>query len=73
MKHPLHPNNGDGAGGNFIAGAIKHPGAFTKKAKDAGDTVAQFAAKVTKPGSKASTKTKRQANLAQTLANLRGK
>lgn len=51
----------------WIKGAIKHPGAFTKKAKAAGMTVSEYAAKVTKKGSTASTQTKRQANLAKTL------
>lgn len=59
-------------GKNWIAGAIKHPGAFTKKAKAAGMSVKGFAARVTKPGSKASTTTKRQANLAKTLAGMHG-
>ncbi len=58
---------------NWIAGAIKHPGAFTKKAKSAGMSVAGYASKVTKPGSKASGTTKRQANLAKTLSKLRRK
>jgi hypothetical protein len=36
---------------NWIAGAIKRPGAFTKKAKKAGKTVSGMAAAVTKnPG-----------------------
>lgn len=58
---------------NWIAGAIKHPGAFTAKAKAAGMSTAAYAAKATKPGSKASTTTKRQANLAKTLSKLRKK
>ena len=52
---------------HWIAGAIKHPGAFTAKAKKAHMTVAGYASKVLAPGSHASTKTKRQANLARTL------
>lgn len=55
---------------NWIAGAVKHPGAFTKKAKAAGMSVAGYAARVTKAGSGASTTTKRQANLAKTLRGL---
>jgi hypothetical protein len=51
----------------WISGAIRHPGAFTKKAKAAGMSVSAFASKVTKKGSRASTTTKRQANLAKTL------
>ncbi len=62
------------AGKNWIAGAVsKHKGAFTAKAKAAGLSVSAYAAKVTKPGSTASTKTKRQANLAKTLGSLRKK
>lgn len=56
--------------GNWISGAIQHPGAFKRKAKAAGMSVAGYAAKVTKAGSKASTRTKRQATLAKTLASL---
>jgi len=58
---------------NFIAGAIKHPGAFKAKAKAAGMSTSAYASKVTKKGSKASTQTKRQANLAKTLGKLRRK
>jgi len=57
----------------WIQGAIKRPGAFRAKAKRAGMSTAAYARKVTKPGSKASTRTKRQANLAKTLAKLRRK
>lgn len=56
---------------NWIKGAVKHPGAFKAKAKAAGMSTAKFAAKVTKPGSHASTTTKRQANLAKTLSKMR--
>jgi hypothetical protein len=58
------------AAGNWIQGAIKRPGAFTKKAKAAGMSVSEFANKVTKEGSKATAQTKRQANLAKTLKKL---
>ncbi len=54
----------------FIKKAIKRPGAFTKKAKSAGMSVAAFAKKVLKKGSSASTRTKKQASLAQTLRKL---
>lgn len=47
---------------------IKRPGAFTAKAKSAGAGVQEYARSVTGPGSRASTRTKRQANLAKTLA-----
>ncbi len=52
---------------NWIQGAIKRPGAFTAKAKAAGKSTSAYAKQVTKPGSKADTTTKRQANLAKTL------
>jgi hypothetical protein len=55
----------------WIQGAIKRPGAFTAKAKKAGMSVSEYASKVGKPGSKASTQTKRQAALAKTLSKLR--
>jgi len=57
----------------WIQGAIKRPGALRAKAKRAGMSTTAYARKVTKPGSKASTRTKRQANLAKTLAKLRRK
>ena len=54
-------------GGDWIQGAIKRPGAFTKKAKAADMSVGAYANKVLKKGSDASTRTKRQASLAKTL------
>lgn len=54
----------------WIQGAIKHPGAFTKKAKRARMSVGEYASKVTRPGSKASATTKRQANLAKTFKKM---
>ena len=57
-------------GKNWIKGAIKRPGAFTKKAKKAGLSTSAYAKKVTKKGSKASTRTKRQAGLAKTLRKI---
>jgi len=56
---------------NWIKGAIKRPGAFTAKAKAAGKGVQSYATQVLKEGSKASTRTKRQAALAKTLSKLR--
>jgi len=50
---------------------VKHPGAFTAKAKAAGKSTAAYARQVLKPSSSASTQTKRQANLAKTFAKLR--
>jgi aconitase A len=58
------------AGKNWIKDAVKRPGALTRKARSAGMSVSEFANKATRPGSKASTQTKRQANLAKTLRKL---
>ena len=58
------------AGKNWIKGAIKRPGAFTKKAKKAGMSTGAYAKKVLKKGSKVSTRTKRQAGLAKTLRKI---
>ena len=52
---------------HWIQTAIKHPGSFTKQAEHAGKSVQAYASQVLKPGSKASTKTKRRASLAKTL------
>jgi hypothetical protein len=59
--------------GGWIQGAIKRPGAFTAKAKAAGMSTSAFAKSVLKEDSKASTRTKRQAALAQTLGKMRKK
>ena len=56
---------------NWIKKAIKRPGAFTKKARKAGKSVSAYATKVLKKGSKASSRTKRQAALAKTLGKMR--
>lgn len=58
---------------NWIQKAIKRPGAFTVKAKKAGKSVSGYASSVLKKGSKASTRTKRQASLARTLSKMRHK
>jgi len=55
---------------NWIQKANLKEGAFTKKARAAGMSVAEYAAKVTKKGSKASAKTKKQANLAKTFKKI---
>jgi len=55
----------------WIKDAIKRPGAFGKKAKEAGLSIVDYAKKVTKKGSKASTRTKKQAYLSQTLRKMR--
>ncbi len=57
----------------WIKGAIKHPGSFSRAAKQTGKGTLEYAASVLKKGSKASATTKRRANLAQTLAKLRKK
>ncbi len=48
----------------------KNACAFRKKAKAAGMSTSQYATSVLKKGSKASAKTKKQANLAKTLGKL---
>ena len=58
---------------NWIKGVVKRPGAFAKKAKRAKKSVAAYADQVLKKGSRASTRTKRQARLAQTLRKMRRK
>jgi hypothetical protein len=50
----------------WIAGAIKHPGALTRKAKAAGMSVSSFMAH---PPKNVTTQTTRQINLAKTLAS----
>ena len=52
---------------------IKHPGAFKAKAEHAGMSTSAYAAKVTKPGSKASPQTKKQGSLAKAFATMRAK
>ncbi len=56
---------------DWIQKAVKRPGAFTRKAKAAGQTVQQFAKTVDDNPEKYSTRTKRQANLAQTFASMK--
>lgn len=57
----------------WIKGAIKRPGAFKAKAKRSGKSTQAYARSVLKKGSKASTRTKRQAALALTLSKMRRK
>lgn len=52
---------------HWIQGAIKHPGAFTKKAEAAGKSVSEYAAEKKHAGGTLG----KQARLAQTLAGLR--
>ena len=56
--------------GKWIKGAIKHPGAFTKKATAHGMTPAQFRAKVLAHKEDYPAKTEKQAQLAKTLSKL---
>ena len=58
-------------GKNWIKGAIKHPGAFTKKAEEHGMSVSEYAAKVTANPDEYDKTTVRQAHLAKTLKKLR--
>ena len=55
----------------WIQGAVKRPGAFTRKAKEAGMSVQQFASHVDANKDKYSARTERQANLAQTFAKMK--
>lgn len=57
----------------WIQGAIKRPGAFTKKAEKAGMSVKEYASKVSANPDEYDTRTIRQANLAKTLTKLRKK
>jgi hypothetical protein len=57
----------------WIKKAIKRPGAFSAKAKRAHMSVSAYANKVLAKGSRASTRTKRQAALAKTLGKMRRK
>ena len=55
---------------NWIKGAIKRPGAFRKKAEEAGMSTKAFAEKVTSNKEDYSTRTGRQAELAETLMGM---
>lgn len=56
---------------DWIAGAIKRPGAFTKKAEAAGKTVSEYTRSVlSKPGYY-DERTRKQAQLAMTLKGFR--
>ena len=59
---------------NWIAKATaNNKGAFSTKAKNAGMSTSSYANKVTKPNSKSSTKVKKEAILAKTLAKFKKK
>ena len=55
----------------WIKGAIKKPGAFSAKAKKAGMSTKEYADKVLKKNSTASSRTQQQARLARTLSKIR--
>jgi len=55
----------------WIQGAIKHPGAFTKKAEEHHMSTSEFASKVIANPDQYDKSTVRQARLAKTLSKLR--
>ena len=57
-------------GEKWIKGAIKHPGAFTKKAKSHGMSTSAFASKVLANKDDYPAKTEKQAQLAKTLSKM---
>lgn len=60
--------------GRWIQEAVsEHPGAFSKKAKKAGMSTAEYVSKVTSNPAEYDKKTVKQANLAKTLSKLRKK
>lgn len=56
---------------DWIKGAIKRPGAFSKKAKESGMSTKEFASQVSSNPDRYSERTVKQANLAKTLGKLR--
>jgi hypothetical protein len=59
------------SGGNWIKGAIKKPGSFTKQAQAAGMSVAGFRNKVLSNKGAYSSTTVKRANLAKTLSKMK--
>ena len=57
----------------WIEKAIKHPGAFSKKAKDRGKTTKQFIRAVQRNPKQYDSTTVKQANLADTLMKMQRK
>lgn len=55
---------------NWIAGAVRHPGAFKKQAAHAGMSTSAFASKVTGDPDEYSSTTVKRANLAKTLKGI---
>lgn len=68
---PLDEEDMEEGSEKWIKGAIKHPGAFTKKAKSHGMTPSSFANKVLSNKEDYPAKTEKQANLAKTLGKFR--
>ena len=66
-----HVNHGGALFGKPRGEVIKHPGAFKAKAEHAGMSTSAYAAKVTKPGSKASAQAKKQGALAKAFQTMR--
>lgn len=61
-------------GGKWIQEAVsEHPGAFSKKAKEAGMSTGEYARTVTANPGEYDKRTVKQANLAKTLTKLRKK
>lgn len=56
---------------DWISGAIKHPGAFTRKARKRGMTASEFGAQVRSNPERYDSTTVRQANLAKTLKSFK--
>lgn len=56
--------------GKWMQTAVKHPGAFTQKAQSAGKSIGAEIKSVLKPGSKATSQTKKQAVLARTFRKI---
>lgn len=63
------PDDVKGRRKHWISGAVKHPGALTKKAHKAGESVSEFAHEHDEGNSK----TAKQARLAETFAKMRGR
>jgi len=68
---PLDEEDMEEGAEKWIKGAIKHPGAFTQKAKSHGMTPSSFASKVLSNKEDYPAKTEKQANLAKTLGKFR--
>jgi hypothetical protein len=69
----MHGKARQAAAQDWMRTAVKpeNKGKFKRKAEDAGMSTQAYAKKVTGPGSKASTKTKRQANLTKVFHRYR--